>query len=197
MTDNAALQLMLKSSTAEIEATCGYQWWYKYFPTLREHNMMFKSLVCMMHEDWSLYLAGKCFRHCNEICIVFVTHAFNLYTGKFVRENPSFMVINVNHADNSSANYHQDRKQPCALAKQTVSWENPTRVDGGWHLYVRTQNLKPESWKRGQEKEKSLEGYTTWTVLHKRQAARREYVVALFEYQSDKNNRVFFFSNPV
>lgn len=63
MTDNAAPRLMPKSSTAEIEATCGCGSVVlrNTFPRLESTTL--KRLVCVMHGDWTSYLTGKCLKH--------------------------------------------------------------------------------------------------------------------------------------
>lgn len=85
--------------------------------------------------------------------MVYKADAIHLYSWGFVRKkNPRFMALNVNHAANSSVNYHWERKQACTLKQ----------------LHEKTPRLLAEddtSRKRGQQKQekkkKCLEGYTT------------------------------------
>lgn len=85
MTDNALPPLMsnlqLLKLKPHVDSSCSA----KYFPTLGEHNATLKSLVCVMHGDWTSYLAGKCFKRWQEACIVSVLHASHLYSWGFVR----------------------------------------------------------------------------------------------------------------
>lgn len=57
----------------------------KHFPTLGEHNATLKILVCVMHGDWTSCLAGKCLKHWQEACIVYMAHAIHLYSWGFAR----------------------------------------------------------------------------------------------------------------
>lgn len=99
------------------------------------------------------------------------------------------MAINVNHAANSSVNHHWERKQACAFRKANSFMRKPPRS-----LALDDTSISlPRKLSRGKKKT-ILEGYTTWAVLHKGQAAR-EHVVALVRVTL-KNNRVFFLFFP-
>lgn len=63
MTDNAAQQLMSDRDRPKVKPHVDSSCSTKFFPTLEEHNVTLKSLVCVMHGDWTSYLAGKCFKH--------------------------------------------------------------------------------------------------------------------------------------
>lgn len=96
--------------------------------------------------------------------MVYMDHAIHFYSWKICEKiDPGFMAINVNHAANSTLNYHWERKQACEFRKkkkkQTVSWENPMLADWRWHLHLLTQNVEAEPKKGGQhqqEKKMSL-----------------------------------------
>lgn len=58
--------------------------------------------------------------------MVYKSDAIHLYSWGFVRKkNPRFMALNVNHAANSSVNYHWERKQACALKKANSCMRKP------------------------------------------------------------------------
>lgn len=57
----------------------------KYFPTLGEHSATLKNLVCVMHGEWTSYIAGKCLKPWQEACIVYMAHAIHLFSWGFVR----------------------------------------------------------------------------------------------------------------
>lgn len=86
-----------------------------------------------------------------------------IYTaGDLGEENPSFVTINVNHAANSSVNYHWERNKPVYSEKQFHE-KTPRFLTEDDTSISLLRNLRLSQGKEANrnKKKKILEGYTT------------------------------------
>lgn len=129
MTDNAAPRLMPKSSTAEIEATCGYQLCSNILSHVGRAQRNTQRLG--MCDAWGLDLIP-----CRQMLRALAGGLYSVHgtcysfiqLGICEKKNPSFMAINVNHAVNSSVNYHQERKTSLRIQKSKQFHEKTPRL---------------------------------------------------------------------
>lgn len=121
--------------------------------------------------------------------MVYKADAIHLYSWGFVRKkNPRFMALNVNHAANSSVNYHWERKQACTLKKANSCMRKPRAC-----LLRMTPRGKEAN--RNKKRKKNVLKVTPLELFYIKDGRQEENTLWLwFVYHTDRNNRVFFFS---
>lgn len=123
---------------------------------------------------------------------MYIAHAIHLYSWSLWEENPSFMATDVNHAANSSVNYHWEGKQAGAFRKANTFHEKTPRSlteDDTSTLLPRTLRLS-----QGKEANRNKKmKVTPLELFYIKNRRREENTLWLgFVYLSDKNNRGFF-----